>query len=104
MYRVSVMYPYKEGARFDMDYYRATHMKMVGEILGPYGLVKTGVDQGIPTADGAPPLYVCAGHLYFESAEGYAKGIAEAGAPLRADLPNYTDITPVRQFSEILDD
>ena len=103
MYRVSVMYPSTEGARFDMSYYRATHMKLVEENLKPFGLVKTGVDQGITVGGGEAPLYICVGHLYFETADGYDRGIAAAGTVLRNDLPNYTDIKPVRQFSEILD-
>ncbi|WP_122659812.1 EthD family reductase, partial [Pseudomonas viridiflava] len=29
MIKVSVLYPYKEGARFDHDYYRDQHMPLV---------------------------------------------------------------------------
>ena len=38
-----------------------------------------------------------------KKADGYDKGVATNGATLRNDIPNYTDIKPVRQFSEILD-
>ena len=33
---------------------------------------------------------------------GYNEGIAETGAILRGDMPNFTDIVPVRQISEIV--
>ena len=41
MYRISVMYPAKEGARFDMDYYRKTHMPLVMDNLKSFGLDNT---------------------------------------------------------------
>jgi len=97
------MYSNAEGAKFDFDYYRSTHMQLVEEHLKPFGLVKTGVDKGISGGDDQPAPYVCIGHLYFETAEGYDSGIAEVGSILRADLPNFTNATPIRQLSEILD-
>lgn len=103
MVKFSVMYPNEEGATFDFDYYRSTHMKLVEEHLKPFGLVKTGVDKGISGGGEQPAPYICIGHLYFETRDGYEKGIAEAGIHLRADIPNFTNTTPTRQFSEILD-
>ena len=103
MYKVSVMYPYQEGARFDFDYYRTTHMQLVEKHLKPFGLIKTGVDKGISGGGDAPPPYTCIGHLYFENRDSYEKGIAEAGPILRGDISNFTDLTPVRQISQMLD-
>ena len=103
MYKVSVMYPNEEGARFDFDYYCNTHMKLVTEQLKPFGLVRTGVDKGISGGAGAKAPYVCMGHLYFERADGYDEGIKTAGPALRADIANFTDVTPVRIISEVLE-
>jgi len=103
MVRVSVMYPNQEGARFDFDYYRQKHMELVRKSLKPYGLIKTEVDRGISGGSDQPAPYLCIGHLYFESKEGYDKGMAEVGRTLRGDIPNYTNLTPVRQINDILD-
>ena len=103
MFRVSVMYPNQEGASFDFDYYKTTHMEMVQRKLKPFGLIRTEVDKGISGGGGQPAPYICVGHLYFESQQGYDKGIAEAGPALRGDIPNFTNLTPARQISEILD-
>ena len=35
---VTVMYPEKEGATFDMDYYLSNHLKLVGDKWGGMGL------------------------------------------------------------------
>jgi uncharacterized protein (TIGR02118 family) len=103
MYKVSVMYPNQPGAKFDFDYYRSTHMKLVEKHMKPFGLQKTGVERGIDDGAGQPAPYLCIGHLYFDRADGYDQGIKEAAPVLRGDAVNYTNITPIRQKSEVLD-
>lgn len=103
MVRIGIMYPNQEGARFDFDYYRQKHMELVRKNLKPYGLIKTEVDRGISGGGDQPAPYLCIGYLYFESKKGYDKGMAEVGRTLRGDIPNYTNIAPVRQISDILD-
>ncbi len=102
MYKVSVMYPTRQGARFDFDYYRTTHMDLVARLLKPFRLVRTEVLKGISGGAGQPAPYVCIGNLYFETPDGYEKGVAACGGELRSDIANFTDITPIRQISEIL--
>ena len=103
MYKVSVMYPNQERAKFDFKYYQTTHMQLVQKHLKSFGLIKTGVDKGISGGGDEPPPYICIGHLYFETLDGYDKGIAEVGSILRGDIPNFTDIAPIRQISAVLD-
>ena len=102
MFKVSVMYPNQEGKKFDHDYYCATHITMAERLMGPFGLVRTAVEKGIPGPDGTPSPYVCIGHLYFDSADGYKRSIEAHGDELRADFPNYTEVQPVRQMGEML--
>jgi uncharacterized protein (TIGR02118 family) len=103
MFKVSVMYPNEDGARFDFDYYRTRHMSLAMEHLGPFGLIRTEVNRGLSGGGGQPAPYICIGNLYFNSAEGYERGIAQAGAVLRGDIPNFTNVTPIRLISEILE-
>lgn len=103
MYRVSIMYPNQKGARFDINYYKTTHMDLVKKHLQPFGLIKTDVEKGISGGGDQPAPYICIGNLYFESRDGYDRGIAEAGPILRGDISNFTDTKPIRQISEILD-
>ena len=103
MYKVCVMYPNQKDARFDFNYYQTKHMDLVKKHLQPFGLIKTGVDKGISGGGDQPAPYICIGNLYFESRDGYDRGISQAGAILRGDISNFTDVTPVRQISEILD-
>jgi len=104
MFKVSVMYPNLEGARFDLTYYRTKHMDLVRKHMQPYGLLRTEVLRGISGTGGQPPPYVCIGNLYFETVDGYERGIAASAGALRADIPNFTEVSPVRQISEIIAD
>jgi len=103
MFKVSVMYPNEEGGKFNIDYYRTTHMELVKKHLKPFGLIKTDVNKGISGGGDQTAPYICIGNLYFDSQDGYERGIAEAGPILRGDIPNFTNVTPIRQISEILD-
>ena len=102
MIKVNVMYPYTEGARFDHAYYRDQHMPMVKSRLGNACAYYT-VEKGLTgRAPGAPPTFVAMCAFICESAEGYEAAMQEHGAEIRGDIANYTDITPVLQFSEVV--
>ena len=103
MFKASIMYPNEEGVEFDIDYYCTTHMELAQKHLKPFGLIKVEVDKGLSGGGDQPAPYVCIGHLYFETQDGYDKGMVEAAPILRGDIPNFTNVTPVRQISEILD-
>jgi uncharacterized protein (TIGR02118 family) len=102
MFKISVMYPNQENARFDFEYYQTKHMDLVQRVLKTFGLVRTEVLKGVSGGGGQPAPYICIGNLYFENADGYEKGVAASGGALRADIANFTNISPVRQISEIL--
>jgi uncharacterized protein (TIGR02118 family) len=102
MIKVTVMYPYREGARFDHAYYRDRHMPMVKARLGSacaYYTVEKGLAGGAP---GTPPAFVAMCAFYCDSMEAYEAALRDHRAEVRADLANYTDIAPVMQFSEVI--
>jgi uncharacterized protein (TIGR02118 family) len=102
MFKVSVMYPNEYGTSFNFDYYVNKHMKLVEKYMKPFGLAHTSVDKGISGGGNESPPFICVGNLYFESIEGYDKGVAEVGNLLRSDIPNFTNVKPIRQISKIL--
>ena len=67
MIKISVFYPYSEGAAFNMDYYVNRHMPMVRDTIGAAckGIaVEEGVSGGAP---GSRPTYVALGHIFLDS-------------------------------------
>jgi uncharacterized protein (TIGR02118 family) len=102
MVRISVLYANEPGKKFDLDYYINKHMKLVRDRLTASGLVRTEVDKGMAGgAPGAPAPFVAIGHVYFNALDGFQKGMAQHGQEIMADIPNYTNIPPQIQISEI---
>jgi uncharacterized protein (TIGR02118 family) len=102
MIKVSVLYPNEEGKKFDMDYYCKSHIPMVQEKLGA-ALKGGAVEQGLSGAEpGSPATYVAMGHLLFDSVEAFQSAFGPHAETIMADVPNYTDIQPVFQISEVV--
>ena len=102
MIKVTVMYPYTEGARFDHTYYRERHMPMVKAALGSacaYYTVDKGLTGRVP---GEPPAFVAMCAFICDSVEGYEAAIQPHRAEILGDIANYTDIVPVVQVSEVV--
>lgn len=96
----SVLYPAAPGARFDKAYYEAKHMPLVREAFAATGYVSDQVLYGLPGPDGSPAPFVAMVHVTFESPEAMDASLnGPRGAEVVADVANYTDITPVIQFS-----
>ena len=101
MIRVSVLYPHKDGYKFDHDYFANKHIPMVREKLGS-SLVEAGIDKGIGTAaPGAPAPFVSIAWLTFNTVEEFGAAFGPNADEIMADIPNYTDIEPQIQISEI---
>ena len=101
MIKVSVLYPHSEDSHFDMDYYCNSHMPMVRERCGP-AVRSIAVEQGL--AGGTPdsaPTYAALGHLYFDSVDDFQGAFGPHSDEIMADIPNYTDIQPIIQISEV---
>ena len=103
MVRISVMYPGGEGKTFDHAYYAGKHMALVHQRWDGMGLVRTEVDRGVAgSAPGAPAPYIAIGHVYFGSLADFQKASQAHGKELFADIPNFTNIQPQVQISEII--
>jgi uncharacterized protein (TIGR02118 family) len=101
MIKVSVMYPAGEGKTFDMDYYCKSHMPMVRQKCGA-ACKSMAVEQGLAGgAPGTPPTYAAMGHLYFDSVAAFQAAFGPHTKEIMGDIPNYTNIRPVIQISEV---
>ncbi|MGE3404322.1 MAG: EthD family reductase [Vicinamibacterales bacterium] len=101
MVKFSVFYPAGEGTHFDMGYYTATHMPMAGSLLGPMGVVKAELDRPLGGLPGQPAPFAAAVHIYFETVEQLTKALETHNAALAADVPNFTNIQPIFQVSDV---
>jgi uncharacterized protein (TIGR02118 family) len=101
MIKVSVLYPAGEGKTFNWEYYTSKHVPMVKSLLGN-SVKSITIDKGISgrTPD-SPATYVAMFHMYFETVAAYQNAFGPNADKIRSDIPNYTNIQPVVQISEV---
>ncbi len=101
MIKVSVLYPNKPGTHFDMNYYVSHHMPLAMRLLAK-GLRKSEVDAGLQgMTPGEPPAFFGGCQFYFDSIDAFLSTWGPAAAEIAADIPKYTDVTPLIQFNEV---
>ena len=101
MIKVSVLYPNRQGAKFDMKYYCEKRIPMVQEKLGS-ACKQIEVEQGIAgMPPGTPATYIAMGHIHCASAEAFQTVFAPHAQQIMGDIPNHTDIEPTIQISEV---
>ena len=98
MVRVVAIYPNREGSRFDAAYYRDSHAPLAQRLQIPHGLLGLRLSEGLAALDGTPPAFWMLSEMRFASRDGFDAAMAEWGAALFADTPNYTDVEPVLQL------
>ena len=102
MIKVSILYPNGEDKSFDMDYYCNKHVPMVGGLLGDSvkgATVEKGLGGGAPDS---PGTFAAMGNLYFNSMEEFESSFGPNTDIIMADLPNFTNIEPTIQISEVM--
>ena len=100
--KVSVLYPGGDGKTFDMDYYCNKHVPMVGGVLGD-AVVGATVEKGLGGgAPDSPATYSAMGNLYFNSMQAFENSFGPNAETIMADLPNFTNIEPIIQISEVM--
>ena len=101
MIRVTVVYPNTEGSRFDINYYCKTHIPLVERLVGS-ALKGVAVEQGVAgSAPGSLAPYLAIGQLQFDSAEAFQASFGPHAQEIMRDIPNYTNVQPVIQISEV---
>src|SRR4051812_14264487 len=101
MIKVSVLYPNSPDAKFDMSYYLHKHMPLVREKSGS-ACKGIAVDQGLAGgAPGAPAAYVAMGHILYDTVAAFQTVFDKHGPALLADIPNFTNVQPVIQLSDV---
>jgi len=100
MTSLMVLYP-SAGTRFDRDYYREHHSALVHKSWDNAGLLSLEIAYGVEAlGGGASPFHLVA-TLKFESREIFDAAMAlPVSATVFADIPNFTDSTPLTMVGE----
>ncbi len=101
MIRVNVLYANNPGSTFDMDYYLAKHMPMVGARLGA-ALKGMTVDHGLSGGQpGTDAAYRVLTTLLFDSVDAFQQAFIPHAAEIQGDIAKFTNIAPTVQISEV---
>lgn len=84
-----------------MAYYLNNHIPMVQQKLGA-AIKSASVVQGLSGMEpGSSPAFVAMTHILFDSVEALQEAFGPHADTIMADIPNYTNIEPVIQLSEV---
>ena len=95
MISVHISYPRTDDdATFDIDYYTETHMPMLAEAIGDpcQGWGASAVEAG---------AWQAIGWVTVDSREAFDAAMAEHGAKIRGDVPDYTNVAPQLVIGEV---
>ncbi len=84
-----------------MNYYLDHLVPLVSSCLEDL-LQAASYESGRGGAPGSAAPFVAGASMFFNSMEEFGHAFAAASATLMADLPNFTDIDPVIQISEVM--
>jgi uncharacterized protein (TIGR02118 family) len=85
-----------------MDYYCNKHIPLVGGLLGDSvkgAAVRKGLGGAAPNSS---DVFVAMGNLFFDNMESFETSFGPNAKIIMADLPNYTNVEPVVQVSELV--
>ncbi|NNC70748.1 MAG: EthD family reductase [Flavobacteriaceae bacterium] len=102
MIKITILYPNGEDKTFDMAYYATKHMPMLDSLFGD-ALKQYNIDKGMAGRTPDDPIpYAAIGYLYFDTLEAYETSFGPHAEKIIGDIPNYTNIQPIIQISEIM--
>ena len=88
---LNVIYPNQDGAKFDIAYYRSTHIPLAMKVMKADSVI---VIEGVPMG-ASPAPYAMIAHFQFASPEALKAALDNPRmAEVRADVPTFTDIKP----------
>ena len=96
---LNVIYPNHEGARFDIRYYRETHIPLAMKVMKADSVI---LIEGVPMGASAAP-YAMIAHFQFASPEALKAALESPRmAEVRADVATFTDIKPTVMLGKSL--
>jgi uncharacterized protein (TIGR02118 family) len=99
---ITVLYPNKDGVRFDFDYYKHKHATLIMRLYGK-GIARYELRKGLSGPDGGKPPYVATVNFWIGDQQAFDAAQAQHTQQLIDDVPNFTNVQPTIQFDEVSD-
>ena len=99
---MTIVYPAKEGATWNADYYRDNHMPLIMRLYTTEAISRFEIRKGIAAMDGSAPPYAGCVNFYIANQEVFAAAGAKNGQALRDDVPNFSTVMPIALLTDIV--
>ncbi len=101
MFCASVAYPIQQGGTFDFDYFASKHAPLFAHYLGD-NCVRFEVHKSLALPGAPPPSFLGVAYFWVKSGEEFGAKLAQYSKEIYADILNFTNIEPLRQWSEVV--
>ncbi|EXJ66808.1 uncharacterized protein A1O5_10003 [Cladophialophora psammophila CBS 110553] len=102
-HHICAFYPNDHDLKLDTSYYIKTHMPLVQEKFGPYGLKGWEVTKFGPNADGTKPSYALQTLLIWDNAECVKRAmVSPEAAIVFGDVVNFCNKQPIAMGGDVL--
>ena len=101
MFCASVAYPNQQGGTFDFEYFAYKHAPLFARFLGE-NCVKFEVHRSLIALGAPAPEFLGVAYFWVKSGEAFGAALAQHNQEIYADIPKFTDIEPIRQWSEVV--
>lgn len=106
---MTIVYPAGDHIKFDADYYRDHHLKLIMSLYGSsikrfeLRTVPPNAAPAIQPAPGAPPppKFSAAVNIWIADLEAFNANNSKHGPELIADVPHFTNAQPTIQFDDV---
>jgi uncharacterized protein (TIGR02118 family) len=97
---ITILYPSKDNAGFDCEFYRNRHAPLIQNILGK-SMHKIEMRKGNAAPDGTPPLYLAVISIWIADWAGHEKAMATRTQELLDEVPLFTKVMPLIQIDDV---
>jgi uncharacterized protein (TIGR02118 family) len=101
MIKLTVLYPNTPDLKFDKEYYVNKHGQLLTDLLGD-AIISSDVNMGIAGAPDTPAPYVVIANMVLNLWSRLNILFGANAEKIMADLPNFTNVQPQVQISELL--
>ena len=98
---LQVIYPVRDDAVFDYDYYLDNHLPLLQEHWGEL-IEGIEVTKGLASGPDIPAAYLLIATVTFPDLDSLDEAMGESGGQLIDDVPNFTNVRPQILIGELI--
>jgi uncharacterized protein (TIGR02118 family) len=91
---LTILYPNGENVRWDVDYYRTSHMPLIMKLYGSAAIKRFELRKGDSGQRGGSPAFIGTVNIYINDQKAFDAAGEQHGKTLVADVPHFSSVMP----------